>query len=102
MTVLEPFPGKGGHDRGQLGVDRLFDQLARAIAEEVSERVGCKTRWVGQLGDGSLLHVAYPFLGRDLMASEHRHDMPPLSASQLTRRQASRENGKRFLQDRYR
>jgi hypothetical protein len=25
--------------------------------------------------------VAYPFLGRELTASEHRHDMPPLRAS---------------------
>jgi putative transposase len=25
--------------------------------------------------------VAYPFLGRESTASEHRHDMPPLRAS---------------------
>jgi hypothetical protein len=27
------------------------------------------------------LHVAYPFLGRELTANRHRHDMPPLRAS---------------------
>jgi hypothetical protein len=31
-AVLEPLPGKSGHERGQFRVDRLFDQLARTIA----------------------------------------------------------------------
>ena len=53
-SVLEPFPGKGVHERCKFRVDRLFDQLARSIAQDVIERVGCKTRWIGQLGDGSL------------------------------------------------
>lgn len=30
--ILELFLGKGRHKRGQLGVDRLSDQLACAIA----------------------------------------------------------------------
>jgi len=79
--VLELFPGKGIHERGQLGMDRLFDQLTGSIAQNVCSRIGCKTRWIGQLGDDSLLHEAYPFLSRGLTASEHRLDMPPLRAS---------------------
>ena len=42
--VLEPFPGKGVHERGQFRVDRLFDQLARSIAQDVSESYAGK--WV--------------------------------------------------------
>ena len=61
--ILKLFLGKGGHERGQLGVDRLFNQLARAIAENVGECIGAKSRWIGELGDGILWHVAYPFLG---------------------------------------
>ncbi|KUP93081.1 hypothetical protein TRIHO_19870 [Tritonibacter horizontis] len=41
--VLELVPGEGVHERGQLGVDRLFDQLARSIAQNVGERVGAKS-----------------------------------------------------------
>jgi len=37
--VLELFLGKGRHKRGHLGVDRLFDQLARSIAQDVGEWV---------------------------------------------------------------
>jgi hypothetical protein len=37
--VLEPFTGKGVHQRGQFGINRLFDQLARSIAQDVSEWV---------------------------------------------------------------
>jgi len=79
--VLEPFLGKDAHQRGQFGMDRLFDQLAGSVAQDVSERVGCKTRWIGQLCDGGLWHVAYPFLSRELTAIRHRHDLPPLRAS---------------------
>jgi hypothetical protein len=31
-TIFELFLGKGVHECGQLGMDRLFDQLARTIA----------------------------------------------------------------------
>jgi len=37
--VLEPITGKGVHQRGQFGMDRLFDQLARSIAQDVGEWV---------------------------------------------------------------
>ena len=40
-----------------------------------------KSRWIGNLGNGILVLVEYPFLGSELTASEHRHDMPPLRAS---------------------
>ena len=55
-TLLELVPGKGVHKRGQLGVDRLFDQLARSIAQDVGE-------WIGQFCDGILWHLAYLLLG---------------------------------------
>ncbi|SUZ32956.1 hypothetical protein ROE7235_02722 [Roseibaca ekhonensis] len=42
-TVLELVPGKGVHKRGQLGVDRLFDQLARSIAQDVGEWIGARS-----------------------------------------------------------
>jgi hypothetical protein len=61
-AVFELVPGKRGHQRGQFRVDRLFDQLARAVAKDGRERVGAKSRWIGQLGDGIVRHVAYPFL----------------------------------------
>jgi len=41
--VLKPFLGKRRHERGQLGVDRLFDQLARSIADDVREWVGANS-----------------------------------------------------------
>ena len=52
--IFESLPGKRAHKRGQFRVDRLLDQLARSIAQDARERVGCKTRWIGQFGDGSL------------------------------------------------
>jgi hypothetical protein len=44
--VIKLFLRKSRHERGQFGVDRPFDQLARAIAQDVSERIGRKTRWI--------------------------------------------------------
>ncbi|MBS1303256.1 hypothetical protein GZH79_13140 [Loktanella sp. SALINAS62] len=44
-TVLKLFVRKG-RERGQLGMDRLFDQLARTIAENVRE-------WSDEKPDGS-------------------------------------------------
>ena len=79
--LVELLPAKGVHERGQFRVDRLFDQLARSIAEDVSKWVGGKSRWIGQLSNGILLVVAYPFLGRELKAFERRHDMPPFRTS---------------------
>jgi len=38
--VLELGLGKGGHQGGQFRVDRLFDQLASPIAQDVGEGVG--------------------------------------------------------------
>jgi len=51
-TILKFFVAKSRHERGKLGVDRLFDQLARAIADDIRERVRAKSAWIGQLGDG--------------------------------------------------
>ena len=39
------------------------ERQVRAIAENVGECIGAKSRWIGELGDGILWHVAYPFLG---------------------------------------
>jgi len=52
--IFEPFPGKGVHEQSQFRLDRLFDQLARSIAEHVREWVGANSRWIGHLGDGDL------------------------------------------------
>ena len=38
--VLKLFIAKGCHERGQFGLNSLFDQLARAITEDVGERIG--------------------------------------------------------------
>lgn len=80
QPALEPLRGKGSDEHGKFRVDRLFDQIARSIAQIVSERVGAKSRWIEQLGDGSTWHVAYPFLSKEPTASRHRLDMPPLRA----------------------
>ena len=37
--VLKPFVGKARHERGQLGVNGLFDQLAHAVADDIGELV---------------------------------------------------------------
>ena len=34
----------------QFRVNRLFDQLARAVTKDGRKRVGTKSRWIGQLG----------------------------------------------------
>ena len=47
--VLKRFFGKGRHQRGQFGVNRLFDQLARTIADDIREWVDAKSRWIGEL-----------------------------------------------------
>ena len=62
-AVVKLLPGKRRHQRGQFRVDRLFDQLTGAAPKDGRERVRAKSRWIRQLGDGILRHVAYPFLG---------------------------------------
>jgi hypothetical protein len=62
-TVLELLIGeKRRHQRGQFRLDRLFDQFARAVANDLGERIRRNPGWIGQLGDGIVRHVAYPFL----------------------------------------
>ncbi len=46
--------------------------------------------WIGQLGDSSLCHVAYPFLSRESTASEHRMICRPSGHHQLSRVSLSR------------
>ena len=62
-AVIEPFLSERGEERCQLGLNRLFDQLARTLPDEVRQWIRRKPRWIGQRADGSLRHVAYPFLG---------------------------------------
>jgi len=69
------------HQRGQLHVDGLCDQLARASAKDGRERVGPKSRWIGELGDGTVSPVAYPFLGRELRRLDTAMTCRPLRAS---------------------
>jgi hypothetical protein len=77
-AVLGLLAGMGGKQSGQFRLHSLLDQPPRAGSQDLGQRVRRKSRWIGQLRDGSLRHVAYPFLFGELTASEHRHDMPPL------------------------
>ena len=51
-----------GHERRQFRVNRLFDQLARAIPDDIDQRIRSESGWIRQMGNGILRHVAYPFL----------------------------------------
>jgi hypothetical protein len=62
-AIGELLVGKGGQQHCQLRLDRLFDELARASPDHLGQRIGSETRWIGQSGDGIVVHVAYPFLG---------------------------------------
>jgi hypothetical protein len=62
-------------------VDRLPDQLSRVLTDDIRERTGAESRWIRQLDDGIFLHVAHPFLGQELTASEHDHDTQPVRTS---------------------
>jgi hypothetical protein len=42
-AVVKRLSSKRSHQRGQLRVDRLFDQFARAVAKDGSERVGARS-----------------------------------------------------------
>ncbi len=80
-AIGDPLVGKGGQKHRHFRLDRLLDEFARACPDHLGKRIRSTSRWIGQSGDGIVVHVAYPFLGRELTASRHRHDMPPLRAS---------------------
>ncbi len=48
--------------RAQLRRKRLFNQLPRAGADQIGQRIGRKSVWIRQGGDGISRHVAYPVL----------------------------------------
>ena len=62
-SVLELMVGEGRQQRGQFRLDCLLDQLARAVPDDLGQRVRRKSQWIGQMGDGIVRHVAYPVLG---------------------------------------
>ena len=78
-AVLGLLARMGGEPRGQLRLHSPLDRTTRTGPQDLGQRVRRKSRWIGQLRDGSPRHVAYHFLFGELTASEHRHDMPPLS-----------------------
>jgi hypothetical protein len=54
--------GMGGGKSVQLGFDRLRDQLACALPEQIRQRVGRKPFWRAKRDTRILRHVAYPLL----------------------------------------
>ncbi|NHQ74968.1 hypothetical protein HAT86_10900 [Roseovarius gahaiensis] len=39
-TIFERFPRKASHEPVQFGLDRLFDQLRRSVAQNIGKSVG--------------------------------------------------------------
>jgi hypothetical protein len=54
--------GMGGEKHIQLRLDRLRDQIPRALAQQIRQRVGRKSFWRPKRDNRVLRHVAYPFL----------------------------------------
>jgi hypothetical protein len=68
MSLRCHFVGKLGQQSAQLSLKRLFDQLPRSRPDQIGERIGGKSGWIRQGGDGIFSHVAYPFLFGELTA----------------------------------
>lgn len=68
MHFFGDLAGMGDKKSRQFRFDRLLDQPSRTRAEDLGKRIRNTSRWIGQRGDGSLRHVAYPFLDRELTA----------------------------------
>jgi hypothetical protein len=51
-TVFQPVGRVVFKQDRQFGFDSLTDQLPRAVAHQIGQRVGGKSRWIGQMGDG--------------------------------------------------
>ena len=54
--------GMGSEKGIQLGLNRLSDQIPRALAQQIGQRVGRKSFWRAKRDNRILRHVAYPFL----------------------------------------
>ena len=61
--------GMGSEKGIQLGLDRLSDQIPRALAQQIRQRVGRKSFWRAKRDNRILRHVAYPFLCENCGAS---------------------------------
>ena len=60
----------------QFGPDRLGDQIPRALAQQIGQRVGLKSIWCAKRNNRILRHVAYLFLSENRCASKTL-EMPP-------------------------
>lgn len=54
--------GMGGEKHVELGLDRLRDQIPRALAQQIRQRIGRKSFCCAIRDNRILRHVAYPFL----------------------------------------
>jgi len=59
----------GGKKFVQLGLDRLRNQLPRALAQQIRQWIGRKTIWRAKRDNRILCHVAYLFLCENCGAS---------------------------------
>ncbi len=55
--VLKLFPGEDGLKHRKSSMKCLFDQLVCDIPDDISKRVGAKSRWIKQMGEGILSHA---------------------------------------------
>lgn len=52
-TIVKPLGRVAFQQRRKFGLKGLTDQLPRAVAHQIGQRIGGKSRWIGQMGDGS-------------------------------------------------
>jgi hypothetical protein len=93
MPSRRRFIGKLREKRCKFSFKRLFNQLPCPGPDQVRERIGGKSIWIWQGGDGISRHVAYPFLCENLRRLQHRHYMPPVRPREDPLLQTSKEPG---------
>lgn len=51
-----------GQKVAKLGLNRLRQQIPRALAQDLRQRIGGNSGWISELQNRIVFHVAYPFL----------------------------------------